>query len=737
MSRRTPAAAPTISLFPFLAVLLCTMGALLVLLVLFSRSALQAGVREAEAAIEELELARENARWRRDQLEGVRQKTNDDLSRARMVLAGIEENIRALEDELARLVGVVEALESEAKVTDATDLAALEVKLTNARESLDKARADQATRPAAYAVVPYVGKHGTHRRPLYIECCVDGVFLQPEGIRLTPGDFDGPPGPGNPLASALRAAREQMARTIPNPGDPASQPYPLLLVRPSGVMAYYAAREAISSWGNEFGYQLIEDDWTIAYPPPDVAIAEAENRAIEESRRRLQWLAETHPQRPAKPQRQYRAAPTRGGVVENGGPSVLGDQAQWEWKNQPAGGTPTPGGSRGGRSFNGGGPGVAAGAAGASGDPSGLAGTGSGGGPGGGGGPGAGGGSGSGTDGDGAAGGDGVGPGRPFLSAAGTPDDPAGDAILASGRGMGGGPGDGGPGGNGPASGGMAGNGPEGTPGTAGGAFGKAGLAGAPDQTNTTAGGVDGAGEAGDGAPAGPGSRYGAAGSTFAGGSAGSAAGGAAGGAANGATSGGAGSGNLGLDGSASGASGGTSGGTSGGSASGASGGAGGDVSMPGMLSVGGGGAGGASGGSGSLANSRGSNWASLATNDRPVPLTRPIRVECALNEFRILDDSGRRIQTRIPIDGDTAAAIDPFVGALHTKVKGWGLAGDRMYWRPELVLSATNDGQSRREDLEQLLADSGIDVRPREAKEERVEPLPPIQRASYNRLLK
>ena len=158
---------------------------------------------------------------------------------------------------------------------------------------------------------------------------------------------------------------------------------------------------------------------------------------------------------------------------------------------------------------------------------------------------------------------------------------------------------------------------------------------------------------------------------------------------------------------------------------------------MPGMLSVGGGGAGGGGGGSGSLANSRGANWASLATNDRPVPLTRPIRVECGLNEFRILDDAGRRIQTRVPIDGDTASAIDPFVGALHTKVKNWGLAGDRMYWRPELVLSATSDGQSRRDDLERLLADSGIDVRPRDAKEERVEPLPPVQRASYNLPLK
>jgi hypothetical protein len=150
------------------------------------------------------------------------------------------------------------------------------------------------------------------------------------------------------------------------------------------------------------------------------------------------------------------------------------------------------------------------------------------------------------------------------------------------------------------------------------------------------------------------------------------------------------------------------------------------------MLSVGGGAGGsGESSGGGSLANSRGANWASLETRDRPVPLTRPIHVECALDEFRILDDSGRRIQSRVPIDGETHAAIDPFVGALHKKVRGWGLAGDRMYWRPELVLTATTDGQSRRDDLERLLANSGIDIRARDGREP-VLPLPPVQRASY-----
>jgi len=723
MSRRKPATGPTIALFPFLAVLLCMMGALLVLLVLFSRSASQAGDEAITEAIDQLELARDSARWRREQLALVRQRTGDDLSRARMLLAGVEENTRQLEDELGRFARTAQALETDAKEADAADLAALEARLTNARESLDTAREDLAKRPPAYAVVPYVGRHGTHRRPLYVECSVDGVYLQPEGIRLAPGDFEGPPGPGNPLASALRAAREQISRSAPNSGDPAAQPYPLLLVRPSGVMAYYAAREAIASWGNEFGYQLIEDDWTIAYPPADPALAEAEKRAIEESRRRLQWLAEHHPQRPAKPQRQYRAAPTRGGVVENGAPSVLGDQSQWEWKEQQASGTPTPGGGRGrgGSGFGTSAPGQD-GPGGTGGSTSGsVAGTGGMAGGSGTGGPnGLPGGTGPGGPGS---GGDGVGPGRPFTAGAQDDGDPAGDPILSQG-GQGGsfaaGPPRGGRGGPAAGNGAMSG-GPEGSAG-AGSAFGQAGMAGqrgqgSPGGTSLTggaaAGGTDGSG---DGSPEGSaegtapvGNRYGAAGgSTFAGGSTGAGGSSAAGGQSGGAA--------LGVE----------------GNGSNASGGAGGSVSMPGMLSVGGGAGGSGASAGGSIAGSRGANWASLETHDHPVPLTRPIHVECALGEFRILDDTGRRIQSRVPIDGDTAAAIDPFVGALHKKVRGWGLAGDRMYWRPELVLSATNDGQTRRDDLERLLADSGIDIRPRDGREP-VVPLPPVQRASYN----
>ena len=213
MSRKPPAAGPTISLFPFLAVLLCTMGALLVVLVLFSRSVKQNEAakldHESEELAAELELARDSLHWRRDQLAGVRERTAEELATARMQLAGIEENTRALEDELAKLERTAAALVSDAGAVAVDDetLRGLEERLASARESLDEARAGRDTKPPAYAVVPYEGRQGTHRRPLYIECCGDGVFLQPEGIRLSPGDFEGPSGPGNPLASALRAAR--------------------------------------------------------------------------------------------------------------------------------------------------------------------------------------------------------------------------------------------------------------------------------------------------------------------------------------------------------------------------------------------------------------------------------------------------------------------------------------------------------------------------------------------------
>jgi hypothetical protein len=110
------------------------------------------------------------------------------------------------------------------------------------------------------------------------------------------------------------------------------------------------------------------------------------------------------------------------------------------------------------------------------------------------------------------------------------------------------------------------------------------------------------------------------------------------------------------------------------------------------------------------------------------VPLRRPIRVACTAREMQVLDDGGRRVDTRIACPGATVFAVDPLVTAIHAKVAGWGIAGDRMYWKPELILSASAGGEGRREELERLLADSGLDTRRAESPQ-RVERLPAIER--------
>ena len=673
MSRRRALSGPTISLFPFLAVLLCTMGSLLVLLVIFSRSAQQAEAQASAAAeataVEELALAREELSWRLDQLQGVKARTAEELARVRMQLAGIEENARALADEFAALERTAAALEAGAGDGADTDppLAELEARLAQAERELAEARAEASERPPAYAVVPYEGQAGTHRRPLYIECCIDGVFLQPEGIRLGPGDFEGPPGPGNPLASGLRAAREYLAQQPGESGDPAVQPYPLLLVRPSGVMAYYAARESLQSWGSEFGYQFVDEDWELAYPPADPTLAEVENRAIAEARRRLEWLAQVRPPKRTRPAVQYRAATTRGGVVASGGPSVLGDQSRWDWTEEQAAAAARPG-----RGFAAGGD---------------QAGTGTG--------------------------------GDALLGSGG--GDTAGEQWTGAGpNGTGGeGSGEGGPGpgeryrgpskfyGGGGTAGG-SGNSPDAGGGGPAGGFADGGFGGAPGGGLMPSGSAS---VAGAGADSGDGS----------GPDGGSAAGTAATGGADG--GGPAASG----DGSGSGT------GSGAGQALGQAGGGGsfgaGIPGMPQAAPTAAGAAGGSaasSGGTCSMAGRRGSNWASLATQDRQIPLTRPIRLECAASEFRILG-SGGRVERRVPIEGGTADAIDPLVREIHATVGGWGMAGDRMYWKPELVLSATPDGIGRRDDLEQLLADSGLDTR--RSGGEAVRRLPPVNR--------
>lgn len=301
-----------VALFPFLAVLICTMGSLIVLLLLVVQQAKVNANTIAVAPtplpekpqIDEAALRQqiEDADWRRDLLEQQRAAKAQELSEQRLALAHLEDHIRRLQDQWKDLEAQAAQLHdqdaSKAQTRDrvAAEMQQLAAQIEQAQQELAQARQQQATgKPKSFSIIPYDGPNGTSRRPIYIECTGEAVIIQPEGFALNARDFEGPMGPGNPLDACLRAIREYLAR---NPEfAKQGEPYPLLIVRPDGVLSYAAARSAMKSWDDEFGYELIEHDTKLAYPAPDPTLRMLLERAVTDARRRQDLLAAAAPSR--------------------------------------------------------------------------------------------------------------------------------------------------------------------------------------------------------------------------------------------------------------------------------------------------------------------------------------------------------------------------------------------------------------------------------------------------------
>lgn len=657
-----------VSLFPFLAVLLCTMGSLLVVLVAVTRMSHDKAVElAAEKQTVAAAPAPQNEAWKSkrreierysEYLEKIRVEAEKKLSDDQQRLSHIEEHIRRLQKQLESLQFAAEELaslkdeHSQDRKQAEKELERLNKLIAETRETIEELREQEDDKHRSYAVVPYEGNNGTRRRPIYIECRRNKVILQPEGLELTPNDFLPPLGPGNPLASALRAAREYIAADSPvaDTGKD-TMPYPLILVRPEGIAAYYRVRDAIESWDADFGYELVDGDWDLEFPQPNAQLAEAEYRAIELARARERMLAAAAP-------RAYGVARSaRGGGFDvdepydgdelsegeyagygsgNGGSSALGPSSGDGEEGQKSGDTMLIGAADGAGEF---------------GD-------------------------------DGRPGGDDIGngkggPGASPLAGVMGPDlrEPGGgdpgseaghDATTGGDAGKLAGAGAGTIGPRSGPTGQSSSRGPDGSPGGAGG---------------MTPGGGQMKGSDGGSQSEGTGSM--AAGSS----------GSSMSMASSGPTSGGSPTAN------------------SGSSATGNPEGNPGTISFeqtfgqPGETSAG----------------PRGKDWALGGVKRDAVPIRRSIQVVVRRDRIAILPE--RTISgvpatggKEVPLPGATASALDDFVEALQDTMRDWGMAGQGLYWRPVLVLNVGPDGEQRAKELTKLLHNSGLELRRAEA---------------------
>lgn len=299
---------PNVSLFPFLAVLICTLGVLIVMLVMAVKSAeVKAQTVQAEddkSRQEEIDKLQFALDLRMAKIEGMQEMRPDAQKRvndARTTRSHLEDSIRELKKEFEYVrndlielrnqeLDVPEIAESFSKEDSENEIANLQQLIEEKQKSLEEKRAlAKSTGPSTYKIVPYNGNRGTFRKPIFLECTKDAIVLQPSGIRLAKSEFEAPLAPGNSIDSALLATREYWQRydIAGNEGSP----YPLVVVRPEGAETFVLARHAMKSWDDEFGYELVESDQEIDFGPNDPQLEQEVQQAIEAARKRTTAIA--------------------------------------------------------------------------------------------------------------------------------------------------------------------------------------------------------------------------------------------------------------------------------------------------------------------------------------------------------------------------------------------------------------------------------------------------------------
>jgi hypothetical protein len=299
----------SVSLFPFLAVLLCTMGALLVVLVAVSRTARNAALDEAQARKQAAKQSDPAITEKLKQiaqhmtkLKQVRAQAEKKLREDQLRLTQLENHMRRMQDELQKLVHAtmeLEALEGDHyddRRQAERERDRLKQLIANKKAEIEDLKKSAGSRKRTYSLVPYEGPNGTTRRPIIIECCKDGLILQPEGVVVHPHDLQPPLGAGNALACAIRAARDHYIQQHPQEGaNQDTEPYPMLIIRPDGAEHFGLARRAIEAADFDFGYEPVEQHWELNYGLPDPVLANIEQQALEQARVRQEALAAAAP----------------------------------------------------------------------------------------------------------------------------------------------------------------------------------------------------------------------------------------------------------------------------------------------------------------------------------------------------------------------------------------------------------------------------------------------------------
>jgi hypothetical protein len=293
-----------VSTFPFLAVLLCAMGSLLLFLFIMDRRAkivaqnraaedrpvLAARKPDTPAAQDlrqkEWEAARDKLHQllleEQQQLLNESQQVQNQLSangtKLNLVQTRYLDAQQQLASETAKILALQEQVERERKGIHASDekqnaskseLMKASQQLLEMQAAYRLLKAQRAQDKEVYSLVPYRGKRGDNRPPIYVECCRDGLVFHPQKKLM---DGPGLTAPalileiesrvGSPLLveKAVKGKEKDRISQQERTG-----PYVLFLVRPEGIGNYYKALGTLRSYQLDFGYELVDEHWALDF----------------------------------------------------------------------------------------------------------------------------------------------------------------------------------------------------------------------------------------------------------------------------------------------------------------------------------------------------------------------------------------------------------------------------------------------------------------------------------------
>ncbi|MEZ6047774.1 MAG: hypothetical protein R3C11_19795 [Planctomycetaceae bacterium] len=283
MSRRQQPQGTQVSLFPFLTVLLCAMGALIFLFLvitqqirnssLAAQQTLMANLEEEPVIESEPFVAKPepepvktveappepvdpNIPWRTrllqlkqnwQEAELRREKLTEQTERMQHRLTSYEESARKTLAHEEQLEAELEEQQSRAEkmLSEKERLHEISVDL---QKQIERKQTEVRTAQSEFAISPYDGQLGTVRRPILIECQEDSITFHPEDVALTANDLRGFSVHQNPLAAGAQALIDYWQEQDKQAGKEITEPYLLMIVRPSGSVSFYAHRNYSPVW---------------------------------------------------------------------------------------------------------------------------------------------------------------------------------------------------------------------------------------------------------------------------------------------------------------------------------------------------------------------------------------------------------------------------------------------------------------------------------------------------------